>query len=241
MHRFFAERIDEKTVRLLPDEARHAKVVLRLGAGDEICVVLEDTLYSAAILDDGDGIKAGLMAPLPSPEPQTHVTLFQGLPKGEKFDFLIQKCTEAGIRSIIPVKMERCVAKIDDRDGAKKKERWQRIALEAAKQSGRTHVPEIGMPVSENALSGLLKAFDLVLVPWEDARGYSVKKALQDAPLARNIALIIGPEGGMSEEEIARFTAIGAKPVTLGRRIFRTETAGLAGLIMILQEKNEYE
>ena len=154
-------------------------------------------------------------------------------------EFLAQKCTEAGIDRIVPVLFSRCVVKWDARDANKKTERWQRIALEAAKQCGRVRAPDIEPAITLNALCGRLPAHGRAFVPWEDARGLSLAAAAQGD--ARDIALIIGPEGGISETEIALLTAASAVPVTLGPRVFRTETAALAALVMVLTVKGEYE
>lgn len=240
MHRFFAQRIDETAARLLPDEARHALTVLRLQKDDGIQAVVSGVLYAARIADTQDGVTVSLGRELPSPEPRTRVTLYQGLPKGDKMDYIVQKCVEAGVYSIVPVQMPRCVVRVDKKDGEKKRERWARIALEAAKQSGRTRAPDISAPVSQKEMLSALAGHALTLVPWEDARGLSMRNALGGAA-ASDIAVVIGPEGGMGAEEIEALKSAGAAPVTLGKRIFRTETAGLAALIMILYEKGEYE
>ena len=239
MHRFYAQRLDAETARLLPQEARHALTVLRLKAGDPIQLILEDQLFSAVLNDTSPEVTARLGEALPSPEPAVRVTLYQGLPKADKVDWLAQKCTEAGVYAIRVLEMARSVSRLNAADAARKTERWQRIAQEAAKQSGRAHVPEIEV-VSAKRLPELLAAHDLVLTPWEEARGVSLRQALQSRPDARDIGLIIGPEGGITEDEIEACRAAGAVPVTLGPRIFRTETAGLAALIMTLYERGEY-
>lgn len=240
MHRFFAERMDDQTALLAPDEARHARTVLRLGPDSEVQVVLGETLYNAQIMDIGETARVRLLGTLPSPEPKTRVTLYQGLPKGDKMDFIVQKCTEAGIHTIVPVNMPRCVARLQEKDAPKKVERWQRIAKEAAKQSARTHVPQVLAPISVRTLLERIPSHALCLVPWEDAQGLSVKGALTKTSV-REIAIVIGPEGGMDEQTVEALKASGALPVTLGRRIFRTETAGLAALIMALSYQDDYE
>ncbi len=239
MHRFFAVWADAQTARLNGDEARHALTVLRLQKGDNVRVVLDGSLYDAVIADISDGVLVTVGGEQPSPEPGTHITLYQGLPKGDKMDMLTQKCTEAGVWRIVPVQMPRCVVRLDGKDGEKKRERWQRIALEAAKQSGRTHVPEISAPISQKEMLLRLSAHGCVLAPWEDARGLTVPAALSKTEVD-DIAVVIGPEGGMSAEEMEALQGAGALPVTLGPRIFRTETAGLAAVIMALSSRNEY-
>ena len=240
MHRFFARRTDDGQVRLLPQEARHALTVLRLKAGNEIQVILEETIWQARILSDREEVTVELRDALPSPEPAVRVTLLQGLPKADKMDWIVQKCTEAGVYAIYPVEMPRCVVRFSGKDGEKKAERWQRIALEAAKQSGRAHVPQIAPPLpAEKALSRI-SPDALLLVPWEEEKALTLKQAVSSHPESREICLIIGPEGGMGAEEVAVFKARGAIPVTMGPRIFRTETAALAAVLLTLNESGAY-
>ncbi len=227
MHRFFAERMTDDTARLLPTEARHALTVLRLKAGESVQLILEDQLFQAVLTETAPEVLARLTGSLPSPEPTVRVTLYQGLPKADKVDYVVQKGTEAGMYAFRVLEMARSVSRLKANDAAKKTERWQRIAQEAAKQAGRAHVPDVQV-IDGRDLPEALSAHDLVLVPWEEAKAVSIARAMRGHPDARDIALIIGPEGGMTEEEIARFSACGAVPVTLGPRIFRTETAGLA-------------
>ena len=241
MHRFVAERTGPDTARLPEGEARHALTVLRLSAGDQVQLILEETLFSAVITSVSDGVQARLVSALPSPEPSVRVTLLQGLPKADKMDWIVQKCTEAGVFSIVPVQMPRCVAKTDAKDGARKAERWRRIALEAAKQSGRTHVPDVSAPLSAAQAAVSLPRDALKLVPWEEEKAVPLSRALMEHPDSRNICLIIGPEGGMGEDEIAAWKNMGALPVTLGPRIFRTETAALAAVLLTLNAFHEYD
>ncbi len=228
MPRFFAERVDNGVAFLSKEEAHHAVDVMRLRAGDALQVIREGLIYEGTLISETEGtVRVG--EPLPSREPTVSVTLYQGLPKGDKMDLICQKCTEAGITRVVPVLMERCVAKTDAKDAEKKRLRWQRIAEEAAKQSGRAVVPEITLPVTVKQLAERLSGHELALVPWEEARGQSVRTAWQGH---RDVAVVIGPEGGISPKEIALMAS--AVPVTLGPRIFRTETAGLAALIEIM-------
>ena len=231
MHRFFAQRTDENHALLLPEEENHALRVLRLAAGDACQALMEGGVYSARILQTSPRILLQLEESLPSPEPSVRVTLYQGLPKGDKMDYIVQKCTEGGIFRIVPVLFSRCVARWDGKDAEKKAARFQRIAAEAAKQSGRALVPAFSSPLALDQLCAALPRHDLALVPWEEERGRGIAPHLRGQ---KDIALIIGPEGGIAPEEIAALTAAGACPVTLGPRIFRTETAGLAALISLL-------
>lgn len=230
MHRFFAVRLDEGGALLPPEEAAHALRVLRLKAGDRCQVILEETVFGAEILETAPEVTVRLLDSLPSPEAGVRVTLYQGLPKGDKMDYIVQKCTEAGVRRIVPVLFSRCVMKWDAKDGGKRLLRWQRIAREAAKQAGRAAVPEIENALTLNALCARLPGHELILAPWEEAAG-GMGAHLQGQ---KDIALVIGPEGGIDAAEMEKMRAAGAVPVSLGPRILRTETAGLAALVSLL-------
>ena len=227
MARFFAQEMEAGIARLSPEETHHAAKVLRLKDGDSCELIWEGKLYAGSLTDAENGV-VSVSEELPSTEPTVRVTLYQGIPKGDKMDMICQKCTEAGIFRIVPVEMSRCVAKIDGKDAEKKRVRWQRIAAEAAKQSGRAEVPRIDQPVSLKQLRALTERHALCLIPWEDARGTGIRQAWHGE---EDVAVIIGPEGGMTGEEVL---LTGAVPVTLGPRIFRTETAGLAALIALM-------
>lgn len=238
MHRFFAKRIDENLAELPPEEEAHALRVLRMGAGDPCQALIEGNIYSAVIGETAPKVILRLGDMLPSPEPKVKITLYQGIPKGEKMDYIAQKCTEAGVCRIVPVAFSRCVAKWDGKDAAKKQARFRRVAAEAAKQSGRALIPEIGLPLAVGQLCGAMKDHDLVLVPWEEERGGGIRAKWQGQ---KNVAVVIGPEGGISPEEIEQMKAAGAVPVTLGPRIFRTETAGLAAAVSLLTLSGDME
>ena len=240
MHRFFAERLNDKTAKLTADEARHALTVLRLQPGDPIQLILEGQLFRAVLEETAPDVTARIEGTLPSPEAATRITLYQGLPKADKVDWVVQKGTEAGIAAFRVFEARRSVTRLEGKDSARREERWQRIAREAAKQAGRAAVPTVEVVSARQVLS-LLKAHDLVLVPWEDARHISLAQALREHPQAWDIAVVIGPEGGFGAEEVDQFQAAGGIPVTLGPRIFRTETAGLAAAVMTLYERGEYE
>ena len=238
MHRFFAERLDENSAALLPEEENHALRVLRLNAGDACQALLEGSVYAAVIRETGPRVVLTLGDALPSPEPSVRLTLYQGIPKGDKMDYIVQKCTEAGVSRIVPVELSRCVARWEGKDAAKKQVRYQRIAAEAAKQSGRAVVPEITLPISLNAMRAELGKHALILVPWEEEHGNGIRANWQGE---KDAAIVIGPEGGISPEEIKQLAEAGARPVTLGPRIFRTETAGLAAIISLLTLSGDME
>lgn len=233
MHRFYADEtgVVNQIARLDSEDAQHAVRVLRLQPGEEIVLFSQGEAYAAVIDSVQDGVTVRVGDTLKNPEATVRVTLYQGVPKGDKMDYIVQKCTEGGIHRIVPVNMPRCVAKLDGKDD-KKRQRWQRIAREATKQAFRPVVPEIAPAVSMKQLPQLLSQHQLVLAPWEDEHALSLRQVIKED--ITDVAIIIGPEGGMSEEDMAHFRESGAQSVTLGPRIFRTETAGLASLIAIM-------
>lgn len=247
MHRFFADEtgIANGTARLNVEDSRHALRVLRLDVGDEVELVCEPAHYLAGIAAIEDGIvTVAIRGELRPTEARTQVTLYQGLPKADKMELIAQKATELGVYAIRPVAMERCVVKLEGKDAGKKVERWQKIAREAVKQCARTAVPEV---LDVKKLAQLKEEFaklDVLIVPWEEARDGSVRDAL--APFegreALSIGILIGPEGGISQKE-AQWLAenADAKLVTLGPRILRTETAGIASLTMVMAYRGEME
>lgn len=237
MHRFFVDEggIQGGAARLDAAEAQHAARALRLAPGDEVELLDGVCRYAARLTEvSKDGVCAEILGALPDGEPGVRVTLYQGLPKADKLEFIVQKCTELGVYAVAPVIMERCVAQVSGKVGARKAERWRRIAREASKQCGRARVPEVleAQPLSLYARA-LAEDYDLVLVPWEEAREGGIRAAIRETN-AQRIAIVVGPEGGMTREEIAWLTARGARAVTLGPRILRTETAGMAALTMAL-------
>lgn len=248
MHRFFVEepaRVGE-VCPLPPDEARHAAQVLRLSPGDPVEILDGQRLYAAELTHvDKQRVYARVGAELPGREPRICVTLFQGLPKGDKMEGILQKCTELGVHAVQPLEMARCVARWTGKRAAEVQARWQRIAREAAKQCGRARVPTVLCPSPLEALQPLWSQQQRILVPWEEARGTSLRSVLADvdagAVAIQRIGLVIGPEGGITGDEMTRLQAFGARPVTLGPRILRTETAGMAALAAIMTLYGELE
>ena len=238
MHTFYLEQPAAvgATVSLPKDEAKHALRVLRLEKDDEICVLDGCGRRFAAVIESaqGDSAEVRLTEELASNEPPVRVTLYQGLPKADKLDFIVQKITELGACCAVPVKMERCVVKSDAKDGIKRQERLDKIAREAAKQCRRAGAPEITEPLTWKQCFAQMERHDLVLVPWEDASGYNMKRAFADAPEARDIGIVVGSEGGMSAEEVDALVGRGAKIVTLGPRILRAETAAVVSVAMAM-------
>ncbi|MEE1200626.1 MAG: 16S rRNA (uracil(1498)-N(3))-methyltransferase [Christensenellales bacterium] len=238
MHTFYLESpaaVGERS--LLPqEEAKHALRVLRLSVGEQVCVLDRQGGRFVALLEraDSDMAEVRLIEALPSNESGVRVTLYQGLPKSDKLDWVVQKLTELGVDGVVPVKMERCVVKSDEKDGRKRKERLERIAREAVKQCHRACAPVIEPPLTWKQAMERMKGHDLVLVPWEETGGLTMKGVHREQPGVKNIGIVIGPEGGMSAQEVGTLASMGARAVTLGPRILRTETAAIAAVTMAM-------
>ena len=247
MHRFFADEngIHNGEAQLNEEDSRHALRVLRLEVGDEIELVCDSLRYQAGVAAIEDGIvTVAIRGELRQTEAKTLVTLYQGLPKADKMELIAQKATELGVFAIRPVAMERSIVKLEGKDAVKKIERWQKIAREAVKQCARTNVPEVLDVKKLSQLGDELKALDVLIVPWEEARDGSVMKALSpfSGQEGVRVGILIGPEGGISEKEAAWLSEnAGAKLVTLGPRILRTETAGLAAIALAMAAMGEME
>lgn len=244
MHRFYTEEpiaAAGQLVTLSCEESRHAARVLRLRPGEEVRLLDGCALWAATLETvDERAARARVTAECPSPETRTHVTLWQGLPKADKLEWIVQKATELGAWELWPVEMERSVARGDKAERAeKKRERLARIALEAAKQSGRAHVPQVSETRGFSAALERMQAEkpDLLLVAWEEEHALPLSKAVggyvQAHGVPLRVVLVIGPEGGISSKEQAQLREAGAVSVTLGRRILRTETAGLCALSVL--------
>ena len=235
MPRFFApaQQLREDTITLTGENAAHAKV-LRLHAGDEVTVCDgEGTDYSCVIeAAEADGLRCRIeKREASAAEPCLRIALFQGMPKAEKLEWIIQKNTELGVDRVIPVETRRSVVHLEEKKRKGKEERWRKIAAAAAKQSGRGILPRVESPVELETLD--FSDFDLVLLAYEGEHIRTLKQALTPAPGSR-IALLIGPEGGFEPREVQHLEEKGALPVTLGPRILRTETAGMAMLAQLL-------
>lgn len=244
MHRFYADpdQTDEHLFVLNAEDARHAGKVLRLRPGDETEVFWNGQRFLAA-LESLSADRATLcpLSVLPSTEPFLSVTLFQGLPKSDKMDWIVQKSVELGVLRIVPVVFSRCVVRLDEKESARKQERWQRIAREAGKQSGRCRIPEVCSPVLLSALPSCFAECDSVAVPWEECVHGGPLAFVREHPSLSSLGVVIGPEGGISADEIRLLSEMGCETVTLGRRILRTETAGLAALSVFFGLYGEME
>ena len=191
--------------------------------------------HISSILDD-EVIAAIDSADETGTELDNHIVLYQGLPKGDKMELIIQKAVELGVSEIVPVAMKNCVVKLDEKKAQSKCKRWQAIAESAAKQSKRTVIPQIQMPLSWKQALEEAKELDVVLVPYENERGMeATREIFRSIPEGASIGVMIGPEGGFSPEEIAQLDK-DMHRISLGRRILRTETAGMATLSMLIYE-----
>ncbi|MDF2839255.1 MAG: hypothetical protein K0Q99_26 [Clostridia bacterium] len=246
MHRFFAkmENIKGDNIYIDGEDVQHISRVLRLKEGDKIVVCDQQGMdYSVAIESiSKHTVKTRIIEKENSKgEPSIEVVLYQGIPKSTKMDLIIQKCTEMGITRIVPVITARTVVRLEsEKDEIKKVARWTKIGEEAAKQSARGIVPQIDMPMNlEQALQDS-KQLDLVLIPYEWEEKVSVKSALKGKE-PKGIGFFVGPEGGFDTFEIDKAKQNNLVPVTLGNRIMRTETAGLAMLTCIMYEYDQMQ
>lgn len=224
LHTFYVEN-----GQLSLEDARHAFRVLRLKPGDDLIALSKGARWTARIAEISE--KSGsveLMAELPSNESRAEITIYQGLPKAEKLELLAQKLTELGVRRLVPVRMARSVAKLE---GTSRVERLHKIAREAVKQCGRTHPMEILPPMDWDAALSDMKAKDLMLAPWELSQPVRMSDIHSQVPVAHEIGILIGPEGGMEEAEVR---ASGARQVSLGPRILRAETAALTAAALAM-------
>ena len=237
MHCFYIQAPSDAEACLLPEESRHAMKVLRMQPGDALCAMDgSGRRWRGEILFAGeDGVRVRLLEALPSGEAPVRLSVYQGIPKADKLDFVAQKLTELGTAALVPVKMERCVVKLDRRDGQKRRDRLEKIAREAAKQCRRAVAPEIAEPLTWGQAIERMAGHDLVLVPWEDAAGRRMRDAWEAQPDAKDIGIVVGSEGGMSEAEVRALTDAGALTVTLGPRILRTETAAVVATALAMQ------
>lgn len=234
------EQINGEEANILGDDVKHIRDVLRYNIGDELDICDEEGIrYNTEILNFAQHeISLKILEKLESTtEPEINVTLFQGLPKADKMELIIQKCTEIGVCEVVPVITDRVIVKLDEKSADKKIERWNKIALEAAKQSGRQKVPVVQKPIKLKNLIENISKYDILILPYECEKENNIKAVLKNVKKdCKNIAIMIGPEGGFSEEEIKTLELENVRMVTLGPRILRTETAGLVTLAVVLYE-----
>ncbi len=233
MHRFYADPdiSGSGMVSLNREDAFHAVKVLRLHSGDPVEIIVSGVRRAGEVRDISDTeVTILLQEELPSTETHVRFILFQGIPKGDKMELIVQKATELGVSDVVPVMMARSVVRLELKDRLRKQERWQKIAREAGKQSGRCIIPEIHAPVTVPETGNMIRKLDAVAVPWESSREYGPLAFAKDHPDIHSLGIVIGPEGGIDPEEISFLTSLSCNIITLGPRIMRTETAGLAAV-----------
>lgn len=242
MHHFFVtpQQISGDKIRIEGGDVNHMKNVLRMklhekaeiSDGESRTYLCEVEAYEedVAILHILEEMEADT-------EPASKLYLFQGLPKSDKMELIVQKAVELGVYQVIPVAMRRSVVRLDDKKAAKKADRWNSIAESAAKQAGRSRIPEVTMPLSYNEALKMAEELDVTLLPYELAGGMEVtREVIHQIKSGQSVGIFIGPEGGFEPEEVDAAVSMGAKVITLGKRILRTETAGLATLAVLMFE-----
>ena len=239
MYQFFVEddQIGEDTIRVTGSDVNHMKNVLRMKPGERVRVSNQggrDFLCSVETLFDDEVILHIEEKDIPGTELPAKIYLFQGIPKGERMETVIEKAVELGVYEIIPVAMKYCVVKLDEKKAEKKVARWQEIARSAAKQSKRSIVPRIHPPMSFKEAASYAMQCDRRLVPYENEEGMAATvRAFEGIGGADSISVFIGPEGGFAEEEIDALRA-DSQVISLGKRILRTDTASITMLSMLM-------
>lgn len=250
MSRFFVSPsdIDGRYIYITDkDDLHHIKKVLRLRKGDEVDISDGETWEYRAVIEEtreDEAVLAILDKQKFAREPEVKITLYQGIPKGSKMEDIIRKSVELGVFRIVPVFMERTVA-VDKGISRKKLERWQKISDEAVKQCRRGIIPKVEKPVDFSRMEDELSQYQLTIFPYENEEDKTIKDFLRENACrikgesdenSKTLAVIIGPEGGFSDEEASRLAARGICGVSLGKTILRTETAGPAAIAMTMYE-----
>lgn len=239
MYNFFVECENKKDDRyfISGTDFNHIKNVLRMNVGEQFLVSCDDTSDLCEI----EGFEVGtVVVKIIEPNYQStnlpiKIHLFQGLPKSDKLELIIQKAVELGVATVTPVAMKRSIVKIDDKKKKSKTERWQAIAEAAAKQSKRTAIPEVREVMTYKEMINEAKKLDILLVPYECAEGMAAtKEALRQIKAGTSVGIVIGPEGGFEQKEIDSALEIGGKVISLGARILRTETAAITSVAMCM-------
>ena len=264
MYKFFIsqKQIDGETATITGEDVNHIVNVLRLKQPDKIilCNKVEGKSYISEIMQIEKSYIICKILEMVSEttESNVNIDLFQGLPKADKMEYIIQKATEIGVKNIYPVNLERCIVKLDSKSEAKKIDRWQKIAEVASKQSKRDVIPNINNVINIKNICQNAKKYDIILIAYENEEKNTLKNELQklknnklnkdiieissnancksDSTEKLKIGIVIGPEGGLSENEVAELMEAGAKSVSLGKRILRTETAPLVMISDIIYE-----
>lgn len=246
MSKFFVKekQINDNKIEILDEDVNHIKNVLRLNIGDEIkiCDCDNSQNYNCKIIEiSSKKVQCEILENIPNEaEGNVELHIFQGLPKADKMELIIQKGTELGVSEFIPVNFKRCIVKINGKDEVKKIERWNKISEVAAKQSGRDLLPKVRNIENVKNICNQMNDYDIVLVAYELEKENYIKNELLSLKTANKdiykIAIIIGPEGGLEKEEVDILQEAGAKIISLGKRILRTETVALQVSSIIMYE-----
>ena len=244
MHHFFVrpEQISGKEAYIEGPDWNHAANVLRVRPGEQVLLSAgEDWDYLCTVREVDRTGQRVLLSVLEenrdTRELPVKISLYQGLPKSDKMELIIQKAVELGAARVIPVETARCVVKLDRKKAESKRSRWQAISESAAKQSGRSVIPEVAMPMPFAAALKEAADSDIRLIPYENAEGMErTRRILESVVPGQKIAVFIGPEGGFEETEIRQAEEAGFEAVTLGKRILRTETAGFVVLSLLMAQ-----
>ena len=245
MYRFFVEehQIDPDRIHITGSDVNHIRNVLRMKPGEEILVSAQGNLEYRCRIEalEEEEVTAEILYAMESElELPSRIYLFQGLPKGDKMEFIIQKTVELGVHEIIPVASRRCVVKLDEKKAKNKTARWQGISESAAKQSKRMIVPKVHPVMKFGDALEYARSLDLVLIPYERAKGMRhTKELFASIRPGQSVGIFIGPEGGFEQAEVEQAVETGAVPVTLGKRILRTETAGMTVLSILMYLREE--
>lgn len=238
MFQFFVEpeQIQGEEIVITGSDVNHIKNVLRMGTGEQVRISdNEGGDFYCQIQDmEAEKIILHIIREAEDTEPNVKITLFQGLPKGDKMEFVIQKAVELGVSEIVPVAMKNCVVKLDEKRAKAKQARWQAIAESAAKQSKRSMIPRIGQVMKFSEAAEYARNLDVRLLPYENQRGMDrTREVMGSIPKGSSVGVFIGPEGGYHTQEIA-LVQEEMEMISLGNRILRTETAGLCVLSMLI-------
>ena len=242
MYHFFVatSQIADGYAVITGQDVNHIRNVLRMKAGEKIGV--RDGISRNYICEletmEPEFVRARILSEeTDSSELSARLYLFQGLPKGDKMELIIQKAVELGAYEIVPVMTKRAVVKLDEKKAVKKVQRWNAIAEGAAKQSGRSLVPAVHAVMSYAEALSYAQKLDVLLIPYEKAKGMEVtRQAMESVLTGQSVGIFIGPEGGFEETEIMQAQKCGALPVSLGKRILRTETAGIVVLSILMYQ-----
>lgn len=240
MQQFFADPswFREGKIILEGPDVNHIKNVLRMRPGEDVRIsdgsgkvylcCVDDYEEGTAVLDILKELDSDTELP-------SEIVLFQGLPKGDKMDWIVQKAVELGVHAVVPFSAKRSVVKLDEKKAKKRQERWQAIAKGAAEQSGRSRIPEVRQVLTFAGALDAASDLDVVLIPYELEEGMEkTARIIGNIAPGQSVGVFIGPEGGFEETEVEQAEERGAEPITLGKRILRTETAGLTTLSILM-------